>query len=85
MAAYLACLPESARVAMRMPIPPDIPFVVLSAATATDAELEERESWIAAHGLGRHLRVEETGHWIQLERPDVVVAAVREMVDGGLQ
>lgn len=85
MADYLECLPESARVAMDMPIPPHIPLVVLSAATATDAELEERESWITAHRLGRHLRMEQTGHWIQLERPDVVVAAVREMVDAGLQ
>jgi pimeloyl-ACP methyl ester carboxylesterase len=82
MAAYLECLPESARAAMRMPIPPHIPFVVFSAATATDAELQERESWIATHKRGRQVRVEKTGHWIQLEQPDVVVAAVRELVAG---
>jgi pimeloyl-ACP methyl ester carboxylesterase len=65
---------------MRMSIPQEIPFIVLSAATATDAELAERESWVAASKRGRHVRVKETGHWIQLEQPDVVVAAVRELL-----
>jgi pimeloyl-ACP methyl ester carboxylesterase len=85
MAAYLECLPESAQIASRMPIPQQIPFIVLSAATATDAELQEREAWILTHKRGRQVRVEKTGHWIQLEQPDAVVAAVRELVAGGLQ
>jgi pimeloyl-ACP methyl ester carboxylesterase len=80
MAGYLDCLPESARIAQQMPIPAEIPLIVLSASTATDAELEERESWVAMSESGRHVRVKDTGHWIQLEQPDAVVAAVRELL-----
>jgi pimeloyl-ACP methyl ester carboxylesterase len=80
MAAYLEALPESARTAILMPIPPEIPFIVLSASSANDAELQERDSWVQQSRCGRHIRIEESGHWLQLERPDVVVAAIQELV-----
>ncbi len=80
MALYLESLPESARAALAMPIPGQIPFIILSASNATEDELKERDSWLNASGRGRHIRVENSGHWIQLERPAVVVEAVREMV-----
>ncbi|MBV9083095.1 MAG: alpha/beta hydrolase [Acidobacteriaceae bacterium] len=81
MAEYLECLPASAEAAIAMPLPPGVPFVVLSAANATDREIAERDEWVRGNAIGRHVRVEGTGHWIQLERPDVVVDAVRELVD----
>jgi pimeloyl-ACP methyl ester carboxylesterase len=80
MAAYLECLPESARAARVLVIPPEIPFTVLSAGNATEAELRERDSWVEQSGCGKHVRVQGAGHWIQLERPDVVVEAVLEFV-----
>jgi pimeloyl-ACP methyl ester carboxylesterase len=80
MAAYLEALPESARTAVQMPIPLEIPFIVLSASSANEAELQERDWWVQQSRCGRHIRVGESGHWLQLERPDVVVAAIREMV-----
>jgi pimeloyl-ACP methyl ester carboxylesterase len=81
MAAYLEALPESARAAILMPIAPEIPFIVLSASSANDAELQERDSWVRQSRCGRHIRIEESGHWLQLERPEVVVAAIQELVD----
>jgi pimeloyl-ACP methyl ester carboxylesterase len=81
MASYLECLPEAARLAQAIPIPAGIPFTILSAGNSTDAELEERDSWIRQNAHGRHTQVAGTGHWIQLERPDVVVEAVRELVE----
>ncbi|MGI9072877.1 MAG: alpha/beta fold hydrolase [Bryobacteraceae bacterium] len=80
MAEYLESLPQSARTASLMPIAPEIPFIVLSASSANDAELQERDSWVQQSRCGRHIRIEESGHWLQLERPDVVVAAIREMI-----
>ncbi|MGI8962545.1 MAG: alpha/beta fold hydrolase [Bryobacteraceae bacterium] len=80
MAGYLDALPESARTAVQMPLPPEIPFVVLSASSANEAELQERDSWVQQSRHGRHIRIEESGHWLQLERPDVVVAAIQELV-----
>lgn len=80
LAAYLDCLPEAAREALAMPIPKEIPFVVLSAADATREELAERDGWVRASGQGRHEIVQGTGHWIPFERPDAIVAAVEELV-----
>ncbi len=80
MAAYLESLPESARAALQMPIPAEIPFIILSAGTASEAELEERDSWVRQSKFGRHVRIEEGGHWLQLERPTIVVEAIQELV-----
>lgn len=82
MAAHLECLPEAARVVLRMPIPEAIPFLILSAANATAAELEEREALAQKNSRGGHLRIENTGHWIQLERPDAIVRAIHSLILG---
>lgn len=80
MAAHLECLPAAARTVLRMPIPREIPFIILSASNATPAELEERDALARETANGRHLITENSGHWIQLERPEVVIGAVRELV-----
>jgi pimeloyl-ACP methyl ester carboxylesterase len=82
MAAYLECLPECARQALQMPASVEIPFVILSAGTATAAELAERDEWVAANNSARHVRIPETGHWLQLEKPELVIEAVRELMHG---
>jgi pimeloyl-ACP methyl ester carboxylesterase len=82
LAAYLECLPFCAREALTKPLPPEIPLTILSAANATTAELAERAAWTAASQNTRHIQVEGTGHWLQLERPDLVAAAIREAVSG---
>ena len=81
MAEHLASLPLCAQKASALILPPEIRFIVLSAATATEDELRERDEWVARSSHSRHLRIENTGHWLQLERPDVVVAAVKEIVE----
>jgi pimeloyl-ACP methyl ester carboxylesterase len=82
LAQYLDNLPAAARAALQMPVPLSIPVIILSASTATEAELTERERWIANRPRSRHTAVENTSHWIQLDRPDVVIAAVSELVRG---
>ncbi|HEX3683781.1 MAG TPA: alpha/beta hydrolase [Bryobacteraceae bacterium] len=81
LAAYLECLPASARAALEMPIPPAIPFIVLSASSATPDELRERDEWVQQNAHARHTIVENSGHWLQLERPDVVIEAIQELVN----
>jgi pimeloyl-ACP methyl ester carboxylesterase len=80
MASYLECLPGCAREAAEIPMPAGIPFAILSAGSATAEEVAEREAWVAGSGLGRHLRLPGTGHWLQLEVPEVVVETVRALV-----
>jgi pimeloyl-ACP methyl ester carboxylesterase len=80
LAAYLECLPASARAVLKMPIPPAVPFIVLSASTATPDELRERDEWVQQNASARHTIIENSGHWLQLERPEAVVSAIRELV-----
>lgn len=81
MADHLECLPASARSVLCMPIPPDIPVAILSASSALPAELEEREGWVKQREYGRHIRLENCGHWLHLELPGVVAAAIKDLVD----
>jgi pimeloyl-ACP methyl ester carboxylesterase len=84
MAAYLECLPAAAASALSMPLPSNVPAVVLSAATASHAELLERDRWVAATSSGQHIRIPNSAHWIQLEQPGMVVAAVRDVWEQGI-
>ncbi len=80
MAAHLECLPASAQAALDMQIPPTIPFLILSATSATPAELLERDQWTRQSRHARHTVIEKTGHWLQFDRPDAVVSAIHELV-----
>jgi pimeloyl-ACP methyl ester carboxylesterase len=80
MAEYLEALPACAATGLTMSLPAKIPVTILSAGDATAGELLERDAWAAQSDRGRHIKVAGTGHWIQLERPDEIVAAVREMI-----
>jgi pimeloyl-ACP methyl ester carboxylesterase len=80
-AGYLESLPASAAEAVALGQPRTIPVTVLSGANATPAELEEREVLARRSPRGRHIIARKSGHWIQLDEPDVVLAAIREMVD----
>jgi pimeloyl-ACP methyl ester carboxylesterase len=79
MAEYLEALPACAAAGLAMSVPAKIPVTILSAADATVDELRERDAWAAQSDHGRHIQVPETSHWIQLERPELIVAEVREM------
>jgi len=80
MAEYLDCLPTCATEAVALRPRPEIPVTILSASSATPAELIERDEWAAQSNSGKHVRLENSGHWIQLDAPDAVVAAVRELI-----
>ena len=72
----------------------DIPIVVLTKEPSPPAGTETPELraaknavWLRLHeeiaamsSRGRRLTVENSGHYIQLDRPDVVVSAIREVV-----
>ena len=39
-----------------------------------------RDEWVTDRPASRHFQVPGTGHWIQLERPDVIALAVQEVI-----
>ena len=81
MAAYLESLPTSAREAETLGEPAAIPITILSAANATPQQLSERYALARRSPHGKHIIAAKSGHWIQLDEPELVVEAVRAMVE----
>jgi pimeloyl-ACP methyl ester carboxylesterase len=59
---------------------PEVPLVVLAAGDSAPERLALHRALAARVPNGRVIVVEGSGHWIPLERPDAVIAAVRETV-----
>ena len=81
MAEYLEALPACAAAGLKMSLPAEIPVTIFSAGNATAEELDERDAWAAQSRQGRHVTAPGTGHWLQLEKPELVADAVREMAN----
>jgi pimeloyl-ACP methyl ester carboxylesterase len=80
LAAYLESLPASAREAAALEEPDAVPITVLSAANSTPQQLEERAALARRSPHGRHILAAKSGHWIQLDEPELVIEAIRAMV-----
>jgi pimeloyl-ACP methyl ester carboxylesterase len=80
LAGYLGCLRDAARYATQLPQTRGIPTIILSASTARPEELDERDSWTVGDALSKHVIVPDSGHWLHLDHPDLVVNAVRELL-----
>jgi pimeloyl-ACP methyl ester carboxylesterase len=57
----------------------DLPVTVLSAAGATELALAEHRHDARLSTRGEHEVVPASGHWMQLDAPDAVVAAIRSL------
>jgi pimeloyl-ACP methyl ester carboxylesterase len=81
LAAYLVSLPASAAEAAAIEEPLGMPITVLSASNSTPEQLAERDHLTSRSPRGRHIIARKSGHWIHLDEPDLVVDAIREMVE----
>lgn len=59
----------------------DVPLVVLSAGNTNGRRLAAHEELARLSRRGTHVVVHTAGHWIHLDEPDAVVAAIREVVE----
>jgi pimeloyl-ACP methyl ester carboxylesterase len=80
MGRYLRALPENAAAVVDSRV--EVPVIVLSTGNAGAAQRAGHERVARECGRGRMEIVEGCGHWVQLDRPEAVVEAVREMVGG---
>jgi pimeloyl-ACP methyl ester carboxylesterase len=81
MADHLGSLRRSAvEIAASKPIG-DIPLVVLTAGSQPPPVREEHARIAAQSSCGTHIIAEQAGHWILIDEPDVVVDAVRRVVE----
>ena len=81
LADYLEALPPAAAEGASLDVPDAIPMMILSAATASPAELAEREALLTRCRHGKHIRAANSGHWVHLDQPELVVQAIREMLE----
>jgi pimeloyl-ACP methyl ester carboxylesterase len=58
----------------------DLPLVVLSAASATREAVEEHRRDAALSRRGRHEVVPDSGHWMPLDAPEAVTAAIHGII-----
>lgn len=75
MAEHLAALPAVAAAVERLG-PPKVPTIVISGAHLTPEQMAEHRS------LGEHIIAEGSGHWVHLDRPDLIADAVRSLLHG---
>jgi pimeloyl-ACP methyl ester carboxylesterase len=61
--------------------PREVPLVVISSHDQSAEELAVHQSLAAASVAGRHIVARRSAHWIQFDEPELIVAAVRELVD----
>jgi pimeloyl-ACP methyl ester carboxylesterase len=80
MGRHLQAVPEAAaRVAEAKPLG-HIPVTVISGSNLTPEQFAEHSAIAESSERGRHLVATESGHWIQLDQPEIVINAIREMV-----
>ena len=80
MAEYLARLPEACALALDDGALRDLPLAVISAEKSTPAVVDAHRATAALSSQGRHLIAAGSGHWVQLDRPDLVVRAALDVV-----
>jgi pimeloyl-ACP methyl ester carboxylesterase len=81
MAAHLGALEETAAFAARAVTIPPVPLVVVSGGDQPDATLARHRALARLSPRGRHAVAAGSAHWIQFDAPDLVVSAVREVVE----
>ena len=77
MAESLEKLPVSVRQIQESQSMGDLPVIVLSAGNASPSALQEHEHDARLSTRGEHIVIQGAGHWLQLDAPDAVVAAIR--------
>ena len=77
LASQMEELPAAVRAVMAAPPLGDVPLVVLSAADTPATQLAEHRGMAEQSKRGRHFQAASSGHWIPLEDPELVIAAIR--------
>ena len=80
LASEMDCLPESAAQVAASGDCGAIPLVVLSAGDPTTAKMIEQEAVARLSSNGKIIVVPNSGHWIQLDQPQFVIDAIREVL-----
>jgi pimeloyl-ACP methyl ester carboxylesterase len=59
---------------------PDVPLVTISSGALPPERIEEHRALARLSSSGRHVVAAGSGHWVQFDEPELIVAAIREVV-----
>ncbi len=79
LAEYLERLPSNCAEPLNHESLSDVPLVVISAESAGEDVVKAHRTLAAASRRGVHLMAPGCGHWVQLDRPDLIVEAVERL------
>lgn len=79
MARHLEWLPENSAAVLAAAVPEKIPVTVLAPFDCAEGRLREYDEMTKRSRAGWQVRMKDCGHWIHLDQPEAVVAAIREM------
>ena len=79
MAEYLERLPANCSIEPDPKALSNVALVVISAERTSPQVIEAHRRTAALSARGRHIVAENSGHWVQLDRPDIVVNAVLDV------
>ena len=85
LASQIQTVPESAAQVAASGSLGDVPLILLSASNLSPERLHENEAVAKLSTRGKHIVVPNSGHWIQIDYPQVVIEAVREVVEASHQ
>ncbi|MGH9480190.1 MAG: alpha/beta fold hydrolase, partial [Terriglobales bacterium] len=80
LASQMEMLPSACAAVAAAPPLGDIPLIVLSATDAPAAQRAEHARVAAQSRRGQHRCAHASGHWIPLEEPELVVAAIADLL-----
>src|SRR5436190_4680532 len=80
MAEHLGALGAIGEAAGRVPSLGDVPLAVVSAGDRPAAVIAQHRALSRLSAQGRHIVAANSGHWIHLDEPDLVVTTIREIV-----
>jgi pimeloyl-ACP methyl ester carboxylesterase len=85
MAEHLAALEETTAAASRVTSLGDVPLVVVSSGDQPPETMAQHRELARLSSQGRHVVATNGGPWIQFDEPDLVVTAIREIVERARQ
>ena len=59
----------------------DLPLVTISSTDPGDYRLRQQEALAGLSRRGRHIVASKSGHWIPLDQPQVVIDAIRDVLN----
>jgi pimeloyl-ACP methyl ester carboxylesterase len=83
MAAHLRVL-ETEGPAIEAALPPEgIPSIVISSGNHSPEEIAEHRALAARASAARHVVADRSTHWVQFDQPELIVQAVRGLLNSG--